>query len=330
MSIKISTDQFIKKAEIIHNYKYGYDMVEYITHTCKITIICKIHGPFMQTPQSHLQNHGCPICGINNRKSRPCSTTDQFIKKAKNIHHDRYDYSCVDYKSAKEKIIIICNIHGKFIQNPNDHLSNHGCPHCGGIESNKKIPASSRIAAGIKSNNTIKLKGTRGEIMRRRSEKFNSLPISEKLEIERIRIFRYQTSRTKNGNMVPIEKLSLFMIYRRIVNKFTKQSLKENNYNLLNYKKRGPIEKGGWHIDHQLSKQDGFLLNIPPCIIGNICNLMMLPGVVNCKKSYKSWITPNELFERYFNKNYGGGLVESTSPIPFHSSSGTQLHSVVI
>ena len=58
-------------------------------------------------------------------------TTEEFIQKSKQIHGDKYDYSKVDYINAYIKVNIICNIHGKFIQRPNDHLNNKsGCPLC--------------------------------------------------------------------------------------------------------------------------------------------------------------------------------------------------------
>ena len=57
-------------------------------------------------------------------------TTESFIKKAKEIHGDKYDYSNVVYKKAREKVIIICPKHGEFVQTPNSHLNGNGCPHC--------------------------------------------------------------------------------------------------------------------------------------------------------------------------------------------------------
>jgi len=59
-------------------------------------------------------------------------TTQEFIEKAKEIHGDKYDYSKVDYINTKTKVIIICKIHGEFIQKPNNHISNkYGCSKCG-------------------------------------------------------------------------------------------------------------------------------------------------------------------------------------------------------
>ena len=45
------------------------------------------------------------------------SSTEEFIKKAKEVHGDKYDYSKVDYKSASEKVIIICPKHRRVSSN---------------------------------------------------------------------------------------------------------------------------------------------------------------------------------------------------------------------
>ncbi len=60
-------------------------------------------------------------------------TIEDFIKKAKKVHGDKYDYSKVVYKNSKEKIIIICPIHGEFYQRPSNHLEGRGCHACGGF-----------------------------------------------------------------------------------------------------------------------------------------------------------------------------------------------------
>ena len=58
-------------------------------------------------------------------------TTTDFIKDAQKIHGNKYDYSKVIYKTAQEKVCIICPIHGEFWQTPNSHLNGRGCPKCG-------------------------------------------------------------------------------------------------------------------------------------------------------------------------------------------------------
>ena len=58
-------------------------------------------------------------------------TTEDFIKKAKAIHGDKYDYSLVDYKNCKIKVKIICPVHGIFEQTPDKHLNDkNGCKKC--------------------------------------------------------------------------------------------------------------------------------------------------------------------------------------------------------
>lgn len=58
--------------------------------------------------------------------------TEEFIADARKVHGDKYDYSKVEYKSNKEKVCIICPIHGEFWQKPNSHLSGAGCSKCKG------------------------------------------------------------------------------------------------------------------------------------------------------------------------------------------------------
>lgn len=59
--------------------------------------------------------------------------TESFIQKAKLLHGDKYDYSCVEYLNMKQKIKIICPIHGEFLQAPEKHLYEKcGCPDCAG------------------------------------------------------------------------------------------------------------------------------------------------------------------------------------------------------
>ena len=65
------------------------------------------------------------------RHSTKKSTTEQFIQKAIFIHSKgKYDYSLVDYKHSKTKVIIVCPEHGEFNQTPANHLSGNGCPKC--------------------------------------------------------------------------------------------------------------------------------------------------------------------------------------------------------
>lgn len=61
-------------------------------------------------------------------------TTNEFIEEAKLVHGSKYDYSKVEYKNNREKVLIICPEHGEFLQSPEKHLSGQGCPMCGGTK----------------------------------------------------------------------------------------------------------------------------------------------------------------------------------------------------
>lgn len=58
-----NTEEFIKKAKLIHGTKYDYSKVNYKKSNTNVTIICSEHGEFQQKPNDHLSNkNGCPIC----------------------------------------------------------------------------------------------------------------------------------------------------------------------------------------------------------------------------------------------------------------------------
>lgn len=125
LKISLGNSKFIEKSNKVHNNKYDYSKVNYVNSYTKVCIICPIHGEFLQTPVHHLDGEGCPKCA-NNIKL----TTEEFIKKAKKVHDDKYDYSKVDYINNCTKVKIICKEHGEFEQIPSAHLQGQGCPKC--------------------------------------------------------------------------------------------------------------------------------------------------------------------------------------------------------
>ncbi len=133
MPTKLTQEQFIEKAIKKHNGFYDYSLVNYIAAQTKVKIVCPNHGIFEQQPNNHLFGQGCIWCmGDNVRKAR-ISNTEDFIIKSKKIHGEKYDYSLVNYKTGKDKVIIICHSHGEFLQTPFAHSSpsmQQGCPFC--------------------------------------------------------------------------------------------------------------------------------------------------------------------------------------------------------
>ena len=128
-------DEFIKKANEVHNNLYDYSKVEYKNYKTKVEIICKDHGSFFQTPNNHLSGKGCRECGMMSTidfiQENFASNTEDFIEKARQVHEDEYDYSLVNYINNHTHVKIICKIHGEFLQLPHNHLVGKGCRECG-------------------------------------------------------------------------------------------------------------------------------------------------------------------------------------------------------
>jgi hypothetical protein len=129
---KLSINEFIDRSNLVHNNKYNYDKFVYANIHNKSIIVCPIHGDFLQKPINHLNGHGCLKCGINNIKDGLKSNIEEFINKANIKHNFKFDYSEFIYKRSCNKGYIICPVHGKFQQTPNNHLVSLGCPKCTG------------------------------------------------------------------------------------------------------------------------------------------------------------------------------------------------------
>jgi hypothetical protein len=148
-----SQDEVIREFKRIHGDRYDYSKVKYVNGGIKVTIICKEHGEFLQTPKRH-RKRGCPDCGMERvrasnlgrkassstrlkqsiaKRGKPPPnklTTERVIKDFRRVHGDRYDYSKVEYETGEKKVTIICPDHGEFQQSPRSHKSGAGCRKC--------------------------------------------------------------------------------------------------------------------------------------------------------------------------------------------------------
>lgn len=99
--------------------------------TSSTMMTCKKHGNWSVRLQNLLSGRRCPTCareytGVKNQKDLV-----HFLKRACEIHADKYDYSSTIYVKSTSDVQIICKIHGVFKQKPCKHLSGRGCPKCG-------------------------------------------------------------------------------------------------------------------------------------------------------------------------------------------------------
>jgi hypothetical protein len=112
-------DGFVADAIAIHDDRYDYSKVKYINSMTKVEILCREHGTFSMSPNSHVS------VGRNR-------TLAEIVRMAHNVHHNRYDYSLVEqYTVLHNKVSIVCPEHGPFEQTLRDHIHNkQGCPLC--------------------------------------------------------------------------------------------------------------------------------------------------------------------------------------------------------
>lgn len=123
---RMSYDEFVSRANEIHDCRYEYSKFIYKNSATKGIIICSLHGEFEQAPHHHLKGGGCAACvGL-----KPHSN-ESFIEKATLTHGNKYDYSLVKYVNTHTPVEIVCHKHGAFLQTPNCHMNrSHGCPTC--------------------------------------------------------------------------------------------------------------------------------------------------------------------------------------------------------
>lgn len=122
-----TTEEFLSDLKEVYGDEYDLSCTKYINANTKVKIICKVHGEFSQFPNNILRMHGCPECIIADVRKK---NSDEFLKKAKDVHGDEYDYSKVDYKNCHTPVEIICEIHGSFFQQPRIHINGTRCQKC--------------------------------------------------------------------------------------------------------------------------------------------------------------------------------------------------------
>ncbi|MCK9415471.1 hypothetical protein M0Q97_02285 [Candidatus Dojkabacteria bacterium] len=128
--ITIKNNEIIKRFHDCHGDKYDYSKMIYTRSDKKIIVTCPEHGDFNILPNHHWRGVGCKKCSINSKIQKTTKSTETYISEAKNIWGDIYDYSETVYTHSNKPLTIICKIHGKFEQIPNNHLLGWGCPQC--------------------------------------------------------------------------------------------------------------------------------------------------------------------------------------------------------
>jgi hypothetical protein len=127
----LDQDYFIELAKQVHGVKYDYSKVFFQGGKTPVEIICPIHGSFIQAPGNHINSkQGCPECGTEKAHEKVKLGKDEFVRRAREVHGNKFNYDKLHYTSLRNNVTITCPKHGDFSQNAQNHLYGFGCPKC--------------------------------------------------------------------------------------------------------------------------------------------------------------------------------------------------------
>ena len=113
-------DEFLSTAREVWGTRWDYSKTQYVKSSQAVTITCRDHGDFKQTPKGHKNKYvGCKSC----QKYKPVSEKE-FFTRSKRFWGDRWDYSLVSYSNVTSPVVIRCIEHDvSFRQVPHKHYS---------------------------------------------------------------------------------------------------------------------------------------------------------------------------------------------------------------
>ena len=119
-------EKFIHESKEVHGDKYDYTKTVYNGNINPLKITCPVHGEFQQIAKTHKKGAGCKLCQMYDN----LTLREWFIKEARSLYEDLYDFSCTNFVDKKTKVGILCPKHGKFERLPKNFLTGKGCPKC--------------------------------------------------------------------------------------------------------------------------------------------------------------------------------------------------------
>lgn len=125
-SSRLSTVEALVRCVEVHGGRYDLSKVKYVGASEKIIVVCAEHGEFYPSYSNFVYGKtGCPTCAGNQKR-----TLEEFVRKASDVHGNKYNYSLVNYVNKESVVKIICPEHGEFVKAPNHHLNGSGCQKC--------------------------------------------------------------------------------------------------------------------------------------------------------------------------------------------------------
>jgi hypothetical protein len=128
---KLTTEEFITKAREVHGDEWDYSRVVYEGASRPVSIICRHHGVFSQSPGPHVsQKQGCPECGKWKSGAARICKQDHFLSKLSINYKNTYDLASTVYQGLYRPVVVNCREHGWFQVKPCDMYKGVGCGKC--------------------------------------------------------------------------------------------------------------------------------------------------------------------------------------------------------
>lgn len=151
LAVRKTTEQFIKEANLVHDFKFSYEKTKYSKSQDKVIITCPVHGDFEQRPLSHLQGNGCVRCSESRGEKLIAKFLDRNnilyyrqhkFNDCKNIFQLPFDFYISKYRTCIE-------FDGQ------QHF--HPLPFFGGIEAYERLKINDKIKSDYCEDNYINL-----------------------------------------------------------------------------------------------------------------------------------------------------------------------------
>ena len=105
----------------------------WVNYTTPMSMICPNHGRFEQIPERlFVMGAGCQQCGYQRMAESKRISTEEFIRRSKELHGDRFTYELTEFRGSYSPIKVTCKKHGVIELDPAYyHMQGWGCRECG-------------------------------------------------------------------------------------------------------------------------------------------------------------------------------------------------------
>jgi very-short-patch-repair endonuclease len=108
---KLTLERVLERFHEIHGDRYDYSQVVWVNKQTRMTIVCREHGPFEHTFETHRKGRGCKSCWLEALRAKK---ERELLKYLQETYSELYDYSLISYERDRVPLKLVCPTHGVF------------------------------------------------------------------------------------------------------------------------------------------------------------------------------------------------------------------------